>query len=579
MRWSETFIPTLKEDPSEAEVVSHRLMLRAGLIRKLFSGAYTYLPLGRRALLKVIDIVRTEMDRAGALEIIMPTLHPSELWHKTGRYEDFGDVLMKLKDRHGREFVLGPTHEEVLTDLAATEISSYRQLPVTFYQIQTKMRDEPRPRFGILRTCEFIMKDAYSLDADVDSLDNSYNAMYNAYCRIFARAGLPYVPVEADTGPMGGSASHEFMVPCDAGEDQLVTCDTCGYGANLEKGEPRVLAQAGPASATPEEVATPGMSTIEQVSRFLNRKPCELLKTLIFVAGGKPIAVIVRGDHDVNELKLASALKCELELADPETIQEVTGAPVGFAGPVGLKIPIYADHDVASVNDCIVGANKADTHIVGVNHGRDFEVTEWIGARYAVEGDGCPRCAGTLRLRPGIEIGHVFKLGTKYSEAMGATYLDEHGHARTIVMGCYGIGINRIIASAIECSHDEDGIIWPITIAPYEIEILALNSNDEDVMQAAEELYGKLGGSFDVLLDARKASPGGKFKDADLVGIPVQVIVGRRGLKNGEVELRVRGRGERRSVPVEQAADAAAGQVQALREEINQRVEQAENSS
>ena len=566
MRWSRAFIPTLKETPAEAEIASHQLMLRAGLIRKLSAGAYTYLPLGFRSLLKTIEIIREEMNATGAQEILMPAIQPAELWEESGRMKDFGPLLMQFKDRAGRHTVLGPTHEEVVTDLVRRHVNSYRQLPLILYQIQTKFRDEIRPRFGVLRSREFLMKDAYSFDVDAEELNKSYEAMYRAYCRIFTRCGLDFVVVEAESGPIGGDVSHEFMVPSDAGEDMLVQCTSCSYAANTERAEVgisdliRSAIQKPPDSQTApplQRVHTPGRTTIEQVSEFLGCTPQEMIKTLIYVADGKPVAVLIRGDHEANEAKIRRFLgAAELVMADPDTVKAVTGAPVGFAGPVGLSCRIVADYSVALVTRGVTGANESDHHLVNVVPGRDFPWPEFADLRIATDGDPCPRCGHPLRLRRGIEVGHVFKLGTKYSEAMGAYFLDAQEQRRPFVMGCYGIGVNRILAARIETHHDSDGIVWSTAIAPFQVIVLPVTMQNEDVVAVAESLYGApRDHGVDVLLDDRDVRAGVKFKDADLVGIPLRVAVGERGLRENAVELKWRWEGEARKVPVKEAVD------------------------
>jgi len=473
MRWTETFIPTLKETPEGAEIPSHVLMLRAGLIHQVMAGAYTYLPLGLRSLRKAERIVREEMNAAGAIEMHMPALAPLSLFERSGRVEAFGNVLIKFAvPRPGRkvQMALGPTHEEVITDLIAHTISSYRQLPFTLYQIQTKFRNEERPRFGVLRTSEFVMKDAYSFDPTVESLTRSYDKMYAAYCRIFERCALEYLPVEAESGPIGGDASHEFMVPAENGEDTVLHCFECGYAANQEKAEIGARDAVRPDVSLDElkTVDTPGASTIEQVSALLAIEPKQLIKTLIYVADGRPIAVLVRGDHEANEGKIRRAVGAErLELAEPDVIERVTGAPVGFAGPVGMAeaIPIFADRDVRAMVNAATGANAADQHLTGVNLDRDFNVEQFADLRNAQHRDPCPRCSATLAERYAVEAGHVFKLGTKYSEALAARFLDDKEQQQTIIMGCYGIGVNRLLASTIETSHDDKGIIWPVSLA------------------------------------------------------------------------------------------------------------------
>ncbi len=561
MKWTQTLIPTLKEDPSEAEVVSHRLMIRSGMIRKLLSGAYSYLPLGTRVLNKVTDIIREEMDRAGAVEVYLPALQPLELLEKSGRIDVFGPDLIRFTDRHGRTMALGPTHEEVITYIIRNEISSYRQLPLILYQIQMKFRDELRPRFGVLRSKEFLMKDAYSFETDEEGLDKSYKAMYDAYCRIFDRCGLDYVPVEADTGAMGGDVSHEFMVPSEVGEDLLARCPSGDYSVNIEKAEPAPLPAENAGNAEKDgqqpmkSVSTPKVTTIEQVSKFLKTGPDRLVKTLIYKVGGKPVAVLVRGDHEVNETRLAKVLGDGVGLADEESIVDVTGAPIGFAGPVGLEIEIIADQAVSVLSNCITGANKADTHLVNVAPGRDFNISRVDNLRYVVEGDGCPRCGKELIISHGIEVGHVFKLGTKYSKALDAKFLDPSGKQMPILMGCYGIGVNRIIAALVERSHDNGGIIWPPELAPYQVLVLPINVEDEGCRVAAERLYGELeGAGVETLLDDRELRAGVKFKDADLIGIPYRIVLGKRYQEAGEVEVQSRkGGDEPLFVPLDKA--------------------------
>jgi len=555
MRWTRTLVPTLREEPQEAEIPSHKLMLRAGLIRKLAGGLYTFLPLGLRALYKVEAIIREEMDRAGALELLMPALQPRELWDRTGRYDLMGDVMFRLRDRQDRQMVLGPTHEEVITDLASREVSSYRQLPVTFYQIQTKFRDEIRPRFGLMRAKEFIMKDAYSFDASWEAADKSYQAMYDAYQRIFDRCGLRTKIVEADTGAMGGKWSHEFMVLADAGEDGLAECSACSYAANLERAERRTE-PATDATTPLAEVSTPAQRTIEEVSTFLKTEPARLIKTLLYVADGNPIAVLMAGDRELNEHKLTRALDArEVAAADDATILRVTGAPVGFAGPVGLTIPVYADAALQGAANRVTGANKADRHLTGVDLARDAKVTAFHDLVTDREGDACPRCGARLVEKRGIEVGHVFKLGTKYTDALSATFLDEAGVRAPLVMGCYGIGVTRTLQSVIEQSHDEQGIRWPLSVAPYRVAILAMNPAEPNTARAVEELMAALAAEgIDVLYDDRDERPGVKFKDADLVGFPIRVVVGERALAQGCVEVKCRTATEKEMVPVAGAA-------------------------
>ena len=547
MRWTEALIPTLKEDPQDAEVISHKLMVRAGMVRKLISGAYTYLPLGLRVLQRVSSIIREELDSKGAQELLLPAIQPPELWKITARYEALGPVLIKFKDRHNKELVLGPTHEEVVTDLVANNVKSYKDLPLILYQIQTKFRDEPRPRFGVMRTSEFIMKDAYSFDRDVEGMEASYKKMYDAYCRIFERCGLPYIPVEADPGLMGGTVSHEFMVPSDAGEDEIVICQKCKYAASTliaackegqgsrGKGQEKKLPIA--------EVETPGIKTIEKVAEFLKAQPQILVKTLLYKVDDKIVALLVRGDHEANETKLMHYLKCAaLELADESTIEKVTGAPVGFSGPVGLKdVRIVADNSIKGMINFITGANKKDAHLINVILGRDFETKEFADLRKITKGDLCPACGKAIDIKKAIEVGHTFKLGTKYSECLSAKFLDVDGKTHTIIMGCYGIGVNRIIASLIETSNDKDGIIWPLSIAPYKVEIVSLNMANKKVKEVSEEIYAALTkAGYDVLFDDRDISAGIKFKDADLIGIPVQIVIGEKNVKKNIVEIKTR---------------------------------------
>jgi prolyl-tRNA synthetase len=556
MRWTKTLIPTLKEVPAEADSKSHILMLRAGMIRKLGSGAYSYLPLGMRTLNKITRIVREEMDRAGAVELLMPALWPAEILRESGRLEVFGDDIIKFTDRHGREGVLGPTHEEIITTLVRDNVSSYRQLPLTLYQIQTKFRDEVRPRFGILRTREFLMKDAYSFDTSQEGLEKSYDAMFDAYHAIFDRCGLDYVVVDAESGAMGGSRSQEFMVPSEIGDDTYVKCPGCGYAANTERAD----IQPGQPADTPDngprlkEVDTPDARTIKEVSKLLSVKPEQMIKTLIYRADGRPVAALVRGDHDLNENKLARATGAsEIYLADASTIESVTGAPVGFAGPVGLKdVEIIADYAVMSVKDGVTGANKADAHLTGVVPGRDFKASSVADLRMAGDGDPCPECGMPMEASHGIEVGHVFQLGTKYSKSLGATFLDQDGREKPYIMGCYGIGLNRIAAAIVESFSDDDGIVWPPSIAPYQVAILPLKVGNEEIMRASESAHDALDeAGIDVILDDRDESPGSKFKDADLIGFPLKVVVGRGYEKNGTLELQVRTDGSQKDVKPE----------------------------
>ena len=566
MRWTKTLIPTLREDPQEAEIDSHKLLLRAGLIRKLAGGLYTFLPLGLRVLHKVERIVREEMDRAGALEILMPALHPREIWERSGRYSIMGDVMFRLADRQKKDFVLGPTHEEIVTELAAGELRSYRLVPRTFYQIQAKFRDEIRPRFGLMRAKEFIMKDAYSFDVDSQAADASYDAMYQAYVRIFKRCGIRTKVVEADTGAMGGKWSHEFMVLADSGEDGLVECTSCSYAANLERAErqPPEPAVWETGDDLPEPVATPGQRTIEEVAAFLKCKPAQLIKTMIYRLDGKPAAILVPGDREINEHKLPQALNVrEAVLADEATIASVTGAPVGFAGPIGLTIPVYADLGLKGIRGGVTGANRADPHTRHVSLDRDAAITAYADLCVVKGGDRCPRCGADLAEQRGIEVGHVFKLGTKYTEAFNASFLDENGHQQTLIMGCYGIGVTRTLQSIIEQSRDANGIIWPTAVAPYPVIVLPMNVQHEPTMAVVNRLVGELETrGIEVLVDDRDERPGVKFKDSDLVGFPIRVVVGERGLAKQQVEIKRRRDTQAVMSPLDEALTTIVNMIQ-----------------
>jgi len=609
MRYSRMLIPTVKEVPADAEIISHKLMIRAGLMRKLASGTYTYLPLGLRALQKVINIVREEMNKAGAQEILMPAVQPIELWQKTGRDVDYGPTMAKFRDRHNRENVLSPTAEEVVTSVAANEINSYKQLPMNIYQISFKFRDEFRPRFGVLRSREFIMKDSYSFHTDAESLNETYKIMYETYCRIFKRCGLEYIIVEAETGEMGGSGSHQFTVPCESGEDIIVYTEDLSYAANLE----RAAVDPPPHSVIPSErsesrnlppmqqVHTPNIGSIESVCAFLKTQPKDMIKTLIYRT--HPIkdsfkemqeygvdhrdgrgwvgethcvnhyAVVVRGDHQVNEEKLAQVLGgTHVHLLDNENdIEKLTGAKVGFAGPFNWSRNLIIDHAVAAMAVGVTGANKTDYHVKNVVPGRDFplegENIIIADIRNAVEGD--THNGKKLLFKKGIEVGQVFKLGTKYSEKLGAKYLDENGTEKPCVMGCYGIGINRIIAAAIEIGNDDNGIIWPISIAPFEVLITCVNQDDEKVAQVAEDIYKQLlSKGIDVLLDDRDLRGGVKFKDADLIGIPIRITVGQKSVADGNVEIKLRCESQSTKVSIEKAADKTIELVISLKEKL-----------
>ncbi|MBZ0067643.1 MAG: proline--tRNA ligase [Thiobacillus sp.] len=547
MRASQFFISTTKEAPSEAELVSHKLMLRAGLIKRLGSGLYTWMPLGLRVLRRVETVVREEMNRAGAIELLMPAVQPAELWEETGRWAQFGPQMLKIKDRHKRDFCFGPTHEEVITDLVRREIKSYRQLPLNFYQVQMKFRDEIRPRFGVMRAREFLMKDAYSFHANKDSLAATYQVMYDAYTKIFTRLGLSFRAVAADTGSIGGSASHEFHVLADSGEDLIAYCPAADsdYAANVELAE--AVAPATPRTAPAQamqSVATPGMKSIEDVATFLKLDPRQTVKTLIVEGTEGPVALLVRGDHTLNEIKAEklAGVKTPFTLASESSVRAASGTAPGSVGPVGLSIPVMADRAVAAMSDFVCGANADDQHLTGVNFGRDLPEPVVVDLRNVVLGDPSPDGKGTLKLCRGIEVGHVFQLGNKYSQAMDATYLDEAGRSQVMEMGCYGIGVSRIVAAAIEQHHDDKGIIWPMSMAPFLLVIVAIGyGKSEMVKTAADTLYAELtAAGFDVLLDDRDERPGIMFADAELIGIPHRITVGERGLKDGVIEYQPR---------------------------------------
>ncbi|HEX7415973.1 MAG TPA: proline--tRNA ligase [Smithellaceae bacterium] len=549
MRYSEMHLPTGREVPSDAEVISHQLMIRAGMIRKLTSGIYSYLPLGYRVIRKVEQIVREEMNKAGAQEVHLPMVQPAELWQESGRWVHYGKELLRFRDRHEREYCLGPTHEEVITDLVRNDVKTYRQLPRNLYQIQTKFRDEVRPRFGVMRCREFGMKDAYSFDADEAGAQISYEKMFDAYNKIFKRCGLQFRPVEADSGSIGGKYSHEFMVMAESGEDAMVFCEKCSYAANLEKAE-----VAKPEKKNVQEKDwlplenshTPNVRTIEEVSSFLKVKPQSIVKTLIFNADGRALAVLIRGDQEVNEIKVKNYLgAAELELADDEMIKKATGAPRGFAGAVKIKTRVIADYSIMNMINFVTGANKEDCHLKNVNLGRDFDVESFADLRIVEEKDSCPRCGGKIQFARGIEVGHVFKLGTKYSQAMKAVYLDKDGQEKIMIMGCYGIGIGRTVAACIEQNYDANGIIWPVPLAPFHVIITPVNVNEKDVFDAAENLYiSMLAHGIEVIFDDRDERAGVKFKDADLIGIPLRVVIGQKNLSQGNVELKIRKTGE-----------------------------------
>ena len=546
MRYSQTLLPTLKETPAEAEVVSHRLLLRAGFIRKLTAGIYSYLPIGLAAIRKVENIVREEMNRAGAQELLMPMVQPADLWVETGRYEKYGPELLRFRDRHDRESCLGPTHEEVITDIARKELHSYRNLPINLYQIQTKFRDEIRPRFGLMRGREFVMKDAYSFDVSDEAAGISYTKMYEAYKRIFSRCGLSFRAVQADSGAIGGSFSHEFMVLADTGEDTIVVCKDCEYAANMEKAAVKLVTGGElQALADMEKIETPGKRKVDAVCSFLNIEAKQLVKTLVFKVDGQPVAVLVRGDREVEEVKLKNLLGvADVEMADDKEVFDATGVPTGYLGPVGITIRTVADQEVAAMQNFYVGGNEKNYHLKNVNFERDFQVEAVADLRQITTSDPCPECGGKLETTEGIEVGHVFKLGTGYSESMNATFQDKDGKEKHFVMGCYGIGVSRIVAAAIEQNHDENGIIFPIPLAPYTVIITNLGINDETINSAAEKLYQDLqNAGIEVLIDDRDERPGFKFKDADLLGIPYRVTVGKSFLKNGTFEIKQRKNG------------------------------------
>jgi prolyl-tRNA synthetase len=571
MRLSAYPIQNLKEVPADAEVVSHRLMLRAGLIRRVAGGLFTWLPMGLRVLRKVERIVREEMDRAGALELSMPVAQPAELWVESGRWDKFGPELLRFKDRHERDMVLGPTHEEVITDLARRELKSYRQLPVNFYQIQTKFRDEIRPRFGVMRAREFIMKDAYSFHADEASLADGYRRMYDAYTAIFTRLKLRFRAVHADTGAIGGSASQEFHVLAESGEDAIVFSDTGDFAANLELAEaPTPPGPRPAATATLREVSTPGTRTIAEVSKLLGVAPSRMLKTLIVDgADGSLVALVLRGDHELNALKAQKqkGVAAPLRMADAARIAAAAGCEPGFLGPVGLRLPVIADRAAAALADFVCGANHPDAHLTGVNWGRDLPEPAVADLRNVVDGDAGPGGHGRLSVARGIEVGHIFQLGCKYSEAMGATVLDEQGRSIAMYMGCYGIGVTRIVAAAIEQNHDDRGIVWPAPLAPFQVVLVALNwAKSERVRDASELLYRDLmRAGIEVLFDDRDARPGVKFADAELVGIPHRVVISERGLDAGRLEYRHRRASANEEIPMAQAVEFIAARLEAER--------------
>jgi len=562
MLWSKTYIPTLRESPADAELISHKMLMRGGYIRKLQAGVYNYLPLMQRVLHKTINIVREEMDRSGAIEITMPVLHPAELWQESGRWHVMGKEQMRMKDRHDRDMVLGGTHEEVVTNVIRGELRSYRQLPLNLYQIQVKFRDEIRPRFGLMRGREFLMKDAYTFDTDLETHKVAYNKMVDAYFATFNRCGLAVRKVESDTGAMGGSMAHEFMVivDTDSGEEVVYFCNKCDYAANVEKAESIDPKKIATESAKPlEKVPTPGAATIEQVTEFLKVPAERLVKTLLYLADGKPVAALIRGDRQINETKLRNHLAClELTMATADVVEKVTKAPVGFAGPIGLKdIRIVADPEVMSLTNFAVGANENETHYINVNLKRDFDVTEVATIRNAMIGDICTHCKeGTLNALKGIEVGNTFNLGLKYSKALNAKFIDAEGKEQLFWMGSYGIGVTRTIQATVEKYNDEKGIIWPATMAPYQVELVPLTMQDEKLRAASFELYDQLNrAGVEVIMDDRDERAGVKFNDADLIGIPLRVNVGSKSLEKGEIELKERAKTDVIPVKLESAVE------------------------
>lgn len=556
MRVSALMIPTMRDVPAEAEVISHKLLLRAGMIRKSASGVYTYLPLGWRVIQKISNIVREEMERAGGQELLLPIIQPAELWLETGRWNVYGPELFRLKDRHERDFCLGPTHEEIITDLVRKEVSSYKQLPLLLYQIQCKFRDERRPRFGLMRGREFIMKDLYSFDRDEESSKISYQKMYDAYVNVFKRCGLTFRAVEADSGAIGGNTTHEFMVLANSGEAEIVYCDSCNYAANVEKATNKLEEKVAEELKPIEQLHTPGIQTIEELSNFANMPTKKLIKTLFYEADGQVVCALVRGDREVNEIKLQNILGCnELKLASDEQIEEITGSTPGFVGPVGLKdLPIYVDEEVTLIVNGAVGANKVDYHLINVNYGRDFSSDLVVDIRQVQGGDLCPICDNPLKSTRGIEVGQIFQLGTKYSQALKATFVDEKGQEHPIVMGCYGIGISRTMAAAVEQNHDDKGIIWPKSIAPFEVIVIPAVAKDQQQMEIANQLYEDLQkAGIETVIDDRPERAGVKFTDADLIGYPFRVTVGKKSVMENTVDIKNRATGEEITVPLTEA--------------------------
>ncbi|MBC7326500.1 proline--tRNA ligase [bacterium] len=560
MRLSSYYLPTLREEPSEREIPSLRLLLKAGYIRRIAAGVYTFLPLGFSVYKKIENIVREEMNRAGGIEILMPALNPSELWEESGRWTNFGPELFKLKDRTGRDFCLAPTHEEVSVEIVRRTVKSYRQLPLLIYHIQTKFRDEPRPRGGLIRAKEFVMKDLYSFDRDDKGLDESFEKIKIAYERILQRLKLPYLVLEAEAGAIGGKYTLEFTVPTPSGEDEVILCENCGYASA------KSIARIGERDTQEEDISedtnlkkvhTPNLTTVAEVASFLGIEPKKLVKTLLYLLDGKPIAALIRGDRELSESKLALAIGAkEIRMADEETILRLTNAPMGFSGPVNLKeeVTIVADKEVAGMKGFVTGANEKDYHFLGVVPGRDFKISLVADIRVAQMGDPCPQCGEDLMEIRGIEVGHIFKLGTEYSEKMQAYFQDEDGSLKPFVMGCYGLGVSRLVSAIAEVHHDEDGLCWPPCVAPFDIILILVNSQDEEQRRVAEDIYARLSDRMSVLYDDREESPGVKFKDADLIGIPLQIVVGRK-VKDGIVELRLRKNHQTEDVPIEEVEE------------------------
>jgi len=561
MRMTEAFIPTLRSTPAEAEIISHQLLMRGGYIRKSAAGVYTYLPFAQRVLKKIEDIIRDEMNKAGGQEVLLPIMQPAELWLETGRWHVYGEEMFRLKDRHNRDFCLGPTHEEIITDLIRNEISSYRQLPLLLYQIQNKYRDERRPRFGLMRGREFIMKDLYSFDEDEAGLDVSYRKMYQAYSNIFTRCGLKFRPVEADSGAIGGNATHEFMVLAENGEATIVYCNDCDYAANIEIAPcyPEKLEEDKEEDVKNlEKVSTPDCKTIDEVAQFLNVSPKKCIKTLFYRADDQIIILLIRGDRNINEIKVQKVHPCyNLQLASEEEIKSIARSGAGFVGPVGLKnVPIYADKEVQNIINGVCGANEEQYHFINVNASRDFQVTGYFDLRFIEIGESCPKCGSQIHMARGIEVGQVFKLGTKYSEALNAKYLGKDSRENLIYMGCYGIGVTRTMAAAVEQYNDEYGIIWPKAIAPYHVVIIPINTKDVEQIQRAEKLYSKLKErGVEVVLDDRNERPGVKFKDADLIGFPIRLTVGKKTVEKDLIEYKLRTEAHSTDLPYNEVLD------------------------